>query len=337
VNGQPIRSAFTITAAHVHVALHIVKGETTTEPHVWLAHTVDDPSAWHHSLSERFLGALDETVLGLRKQPRQRTELSAALEPCAARAEELKPVLAALESGRGFAIVRGLPLERFSRAEVQVCYWLISQLLGQPVEQNVQGTLLYDVCDTGQNVRQGARFSVTNAESTFHTDNSFGLDVVDYVGLLCLRPAKRGGLSQMVSGYSAYHELLARHAEVLEVLTQPMHIERRGGVLPGESPTVQQPVLTRNERGLILRYLRYWIESGHEKIDQPLTAAQRQALDTLDAVLNDPALRVEFVLEPGDMYFINNRWILHNRTAFEDYEDPDQRRHLVRIWLKSRR
>ena len=77
-------------------------------------------------------------------------------------------------------------------------YWLVGQLLGRPIAQNVQGTLLYDVADYGQDVRQGARFSVTNAESSFHTDNSFGEEIADYVGLLCLNPARSGGLSQLV-------------------------------------------------------------------------------------------------------------------------------------------
>jgi alpha-ketoglutarate-dependent taurine dioxygenase len=215
-------------------------------------------------------------------------------------------------------------------------YWLLGQLLGRPVEQNVQGTLLYDVRDTGQDVRSGARFSVTNAESGFHTDNSFGPSVVDYVGLLCLRTAKRGGLSQVVSGYSVYHELRTRHPDVLEVLARPWYIDRRSGLRPGDAPTVQYPVLSWDDRGLTYRYLRYWIESGHEKAGQPLSAAQGKALDVLDAVLGDPALRVEFALEPGDLFFVNNRWILHNRTAFEDHPEPGKRRHLVRLWLRAR-
>jgi alpha-ketoglutarate-dependent taurine dioxygenase len=209
-------------------------------------------------------------------------------------------------------------------------------LLGQPIEQNVHGVLLYDVRDTGQDVRAGARFSVTNAESSFHTDNSFGSAIVDYVGLLCLRTAKRGGLSQVVSGYTAHEELLARHPGALEVLSQPWHIDRRGGLRPGDAPTVYYPLLSRNAHGLTYRYMRYWVETGHETAGQPLSSAKREALNVLDAVLNEPALRVEFALAPGDLFFVNNRWILHNRTAFEDHPEPEQRRHLVRLWLCTR-
>jgi alpha-ketoglutarate-dependent taurine dioxygenase len=308
---------------------------TIVDARAWRANNIDARQSWHYPLSPRCREALDETVRRLRQQPRPTTSLCAAEEPCAACAEELQPVRTVLENGRGFAIIQGPNRDCYSPQEMQVCYWLIGQLLGRPLSQNVQGTLLYDVRDTGQDVRYGARFSVTNAESSFHTDNSFGAGVADYVGLLCIQPAKSGGLSQVVSGYSVHNELLARHRDSLEVLYQPFHIDRRGGVQPGEEPTVQRPVLSWEDGGLVYRYLRYWIESGHDKINQPLSLDQRRALDALDEVANDPSLRAEFALKQGDLFFINNRWILHNRTAFEDHDEKERRRHLVRLWLRA--
>ena len=212
---------------------------------------------------------------------------------------------------------------------------MLGHSLGVPVVQNVQGTLLYDVRNTGQNVYQGARFSVTNSESSFHTDNSFGLSVVDYVGLLCLQSALEGGVSQMVNGFAVAEELEKRSPESMTVLQQEFHFDRRGGILPGEAPTVAFPVLERRSNDWLCRYLRFWIEAGHQKAMRPLTGDQLQALDELDAVLAKPELRVEFELRPGDVYFLNNRWIFHNRTAFADHEDPEQRRHLVRLWLEA--
>src|SRR5262249_50256440 len=147
-------------------------------------------------------------------------------------------------------------VDRLSTEESQMMYWLIGQILGQPAEQNVQGTLLYDVRDYGQDVSKGARFSVTNAESTFHTDNSFGQDVSDYVGLLCLNTAKSGGTNMLESAYSAHNVLLQEHRDTLELLYRPLHVDRRGGTRQGEPPTIRVPIFSFDGRELLCRYLR---------------------------------------------------------------------------------
>ena len=120
---------------------------------------------------------------------------------------------------------------------------MIGQLLGEPFAQNVQGTLLYDVRDSGQDVAKGARFSVTNYESSFHTDNSFGETVLDYVGLLCLKTARSGGVSQVVSGLAVVDALRREFPAALETICRPFHVDRRGGVREGEAPTVLRPVI----------------------------------------------------------------------------------------------
>lgn len=306
------------------------------DPRAWRADAIDDRAAWYFHLPSRCLGLLDQTVRRLRDEPRPTTELQVRGFPCADCGEDLFPVLDALEGGRGFVIIDRLPLDRYSVAEAQALYWLLGQLLGSPRKQNVQGMLLYDVRDTGQDVKYGARFSVTNAESTFHTDNSFGAEVSDYVGLLCLKTAKSGGLNHVVSGYAVHDVLRAEHPGVLATLAQPFHVDRRGGVGANESPTVLRPIIEWVGDELICRYLRYWIEVGHAKAGEPLTASQVQAMDVLDDVLRRADLRVEFALEPGQVFLINNRWILHNRTAFDDHADTERRRHYVRLWLKAR-
>ena len=157
-------------------------------------------------------------------------------------------------------------------------YWLYGQLLGEPFEQNVQGTVLYDVRDTGQDVASGARFSVTSYESSFHTDNSFGDAILDYVGLLCLKSAKSGGVSQNVSGLAAVEVLRSRASRRCW-----RRCRCRGMWIGGAESRkgIRRRCCGRLWRGkeneLILRYLRYWIEVGHEKVDQPLTAEQRRA------------------------------------------------------------
>jgi alpha-ketoglutarate-dependent taurine dioxygenase len=309
---------------------------TKTDPRAWRAETIDDSRAWYYPLSDRCLAALEQSLAELRRNPQPVTSLRVTEQQRAACHEAMQPVREALEAGRGFAIIERVPVERLTTTESQAIYWLVGQLLGEPFEQNVQGTLLYDVRDTGQDVSQGARFSVTSYESSFHTDNSFGESVLDYVGLLCLHTAKSGGRSQILSGYAVDSVFRAECPDVLETLRQPFHVDRRGGTRDGEAPTIRFPIIEQTGRDLLVRYLRYWIEVGHQKASEPLTAQQARALDTLDDVLRRPELRAEFDLRPGQMYFINNRWTLHNRTAFEDYVEPDRRRHLVRLWLKAR-
>ena len=308
---------------------------TLTDPRAWQADTIDDPGSWYLSLSERSLAALARCLHAWRRDAQSVTDLPATDDLRSTCAADIRPVLAALETGRGFAVIAPGQPGRSSSRDLSALYWLVGQLLGRPFEQNVQGTLLYDVRDTGQDVRYGARFSVTNAESTFHTDNSFGAEVLDYVGLLCLNGAQAGGLSQLVSGYAVQQELLANHRRAWEVLRQPFHVDRRGGLRPGRNRRSAFRCWPITNGSLLIRYLRYWIEAGHEKVGLPLTPEQVDALDVLDRVADEPRLRVEFLMRPGEMLFVNNRWILHNRTAFEDFAEPERRRHYVRLWLRQ--
>jgi len=97
------------------------------------------------------------------------------------------------------------------------------------VVQNIQNTVIYDVKDLGLSLAEGARLSVTNYETFFHTDNAFGSFVLDYVGLMCLNKAKEGGLSLLLSGYEVLKYLKENHQEEFKILTQPFHHDRRGG------------------------------------------------------------------------------------------------------------
>ncbi len=307
----------------------------TEDPRSWIAASVGDASSWTCRLPVGLIDRLRLMSATRDRIERPITDLRLTADERADLRTDLAFAKHDLELGRGFVVLDRLPLNEISERAAIALYWLLGQLLGEPVAQNVQGTLLYDVRDSGQEVAQGARFSVTRYESSFHTDNSFGDSVVDYVGLLCLKTARLGGVSQVVSGVKAALVLGQEYPEALATLSRAFHVDRRGGVLEGEPPTALRPAIERRGDEPLFRYLRYWIESGHEKAGEPLKPAQRDALDRLDQVLNRPELRAEFSLEPGQVYFINNRWILHNRTAFVDHAEPERRRHLVRLWLET--
>ncbi len=309
--------------------------DRVSDERAWQESTVDDTAAWYYSLSEDYLSSFERAIRDRRRRPGPITEISRPAASSNGCGECLQPALDALNSGRGFAIIERVPIEQYAVEEALSMYWMIGQSLGIPMEQNIQGTLLYDVRDTGQNVAQGARFSVTNAESSFHNDNSFGESLPDLVGLLCLHTAKSGGQSQLISGYALHNELWENHPDILKTLYQLFCFDRRGQFKAGESPTSQFPIFRWSGAGLTVRYLYYYIQVGHKQAGKTLTADQEKALEVVEELLRRADFRVEFNLKPGQMLFTNNRWILHNRTAFEDYPDPEHRRHYVRLWLRQ--
>ena len=305
-----------------------------SDERAWRASSIDDATAWYYPLSEDCLSSFKWVIRDAQRRSRPITEISHPDRSSNGCEGGLQPALDALNSGRGFAIVERVPIEQYTVEESLSMYWMIGQFLGNPMEQNIEGTLLYDVRDTGKNVAQGARFSVTNAESSFHNDNSFGELLPDLVGLLCLHTAKSGGQSQLISGYALHNELLENYPDVLKTLYQLFCFDRRGQFKAGESPTSQFPIFQWSRGELTLRYLHYYIQVGHEQAGKRLTADQKKALEVVEELLCRTDFRVEFNLQPGQVLFTNNRWILHNRTAFEDYPDPEHRRHYVRLWLR---
>ncbi len=259
--------------------------------------------------------------------------LDAPAEVIEAVRAEFAPALRELNEGRGFVIFDRLSLGRFSDAQIRTVYWRLGHCLGQPIEQNIEGTLLYDVIDTGQSVGAGARFSVTNAESTFHTDAAFADEPPELVGLLCLKPAKSGGESQLVSAY-ALHDALSEDER--SPLYENFQFDRRGQFRSGESELKTAPIFKWGERGLETRYLEYYISEGQRQAGRDPSPAQTAALAAVRDILSRHEMQVAFSLEPGQILFTNNRWILHNRTAFIDHEALAERRHYLRLWLKQR-
>ena len=295
-------------------------------PRVWTAATVDDAPAWTTVLDEESLQELEGFV---RLEDMESPGLDRPRLPSCAR--QLAPVREELTRGRGFAIVEALDEARFGGG-AEAAYWGLGRLLGRPFVQDVAGTLLYDVRDTGRSVTDGARFSVTRAESTFHTDNAFNDELPDFVGLLCRRAALEGGRSQLINALALYNELLGRADH--ETLHGAFWFDRRGQEGPGEPPIARRRLFTRRGDDLSMRYMAYYIEVGQERAGEVLTRAQGRLLEAVEEILARPGMRVEFDLRPGQMLFTNNHWILHNRTAFTDHPEAGQRRHYVRLWLR---
>jgi hypothetical protein len=285
--------------------------------------------AWIHHLSRENVGELEAAASVATRDGRRLVEIRREHFPLPRLAPVLDAIRRELLGGRGFVLLRGLPLERYSLADAAILFWGLGAHLGTALSQNARGHVLGHVKDLGFDAADpSTRIYQTNQRQGYHTDSA------DIVGLMCIRPAKSGGRSSLASTVTAYNEVLARRPDLVSALFEPVATDHRGEEPPGGRPWFSIPVLSWYAGHLTGIYQRRYIESAQRFADAPrLSDRQREALDVFDAVLDDPSVHLQMEFRPGDVQFIHNHQILHDRTAFEDDADPARRRHLLRLWL----
>ena len=287
-------------------------------------------------LDDESLMELDAVVATLRDNPLATEVLEADAFELEACRQLMAKARAVLDHGVGFVIIDRLPIDAWSKAEATAAHWLLSQLISRPVAQNWAGRLIYDVRDFGRPPGNGVRPDVTNAEQHFHTDNSYNLCPPDYVALLCLRPARQGGVSSIVSFYSVFNRLLEAAPHLLDRLFQPYLFDRNREHAPGAAPVISHPLMQMEGSELRCRLSHGHVVNGYRMAGVPIDAIGEDALQALEATMREPQYAREFFFEPGQIQIVDNRRIGHRRTGFVDYDDEDRKRHLVRLWLRDR-
>jgi len=305
-------------------------------PSVWFADTelpndgvVRLPALCHQELLS--------AAAALRVNPLETTALTPDdFELCACRGL-MSDVKIALDDGPGFVILDRLPVETLSKDEAKALQWLLMSMLGKTVAQTWTGTLVYDVEDCGreEDLGAGVRGSKTNSRQGYHTDNSYNVPP-DYVGLLCLQPAKSGGISGLISFSAVHNRLREAYPEVLQRLYEPFYFERYKEFPPGDDPVSEHPVFSFDDGRLGVRLSTGRVRMGYDAKGLEIDDATGAALEALDSVLEDPAQGKSFEFLPGQVQIVNNRKVGHRRTGFEDWPEPERRRHLVRIWVRNR-
>jgi hypothetical protein len=296
---------------------------------VWLGEEVAECRDWIEWLSKDEITEV-ERVLGRLVASRVELEsLTARDVPLPMLGPMLRGMLEEVMNGRGFVLIKGLPVERWTKREATVAFLVIWLQLGNLRMQNAEGHLLGHVRDLGRSSSDpNTRIYQTRERQTHHTDSC------DVVGLMCLQKAKSGGLSSLVSSTTIFNEMRRRRPDLLSVLMQPIETDRRGEVPEGSKPYFNIPVFNYHDGLVSAIYQRQYIESARRFPGvRPLTPLQIEALDLLDQLANDPKLNLTMGLEPGDIQLVHNHTILHDRTAFEDYAEPERKRHLLRLWL----
>jgi hypothetical protein len=246
----------------------------------------------------------------------------------------LGPVLDRLRdevlNGRGFVLLRGLPVDGPIAASA-TAYWGIGAYFGHARSQNAKGHVLGHVRDLGLSSQDpNVRIYQTTERQNFHTDSC------DIVALLCLKTAKSGGLSSLTSSMTIYNVMAKRHPDLVWRLFRPLPTDRRGEVPEGKRPWFETPVYNDYQGLLSAIYAPHYVRSSQRFAEAPrLSAEDIAALDCFDRLAEDPELRLDMEFRPGDMQFVHNHTVLHDRTAFEDWPEPERKRHLLRLWLAA--
>ena len=297
-------------------------------PAVWTGDEMGRSKDWIHQLTDR-----------------EADELEAAAEDTVSRGlplmvigrddfvlPTLGPVLARIQGdiveGRGFVLIRGVPLAGRWREIAARMYWGIGTHLGDAVSQNAKGHLLGHIKDLGLAEAPSRRPYQTTIELAYHTDSC------DIVGLMCLQKAKTGGLSSIASAGAVYNTLLARRPDLVEALCGTFYCDRRTEVPEGKLPYYSVSIFNFHDATMTSVGMRHDIESAQRFPEVPrLTDVQREALEAMEATAEEVSLKMDF--RPGDIQFLHNHTVYHSRTAFEDYPEPDRKRHLLRLWLSA--
>jgi hypothetical protein len=298
-------------------------------PAAWRADEMGQRKDWLHELTPTELNELLAATEAFEHSGRAIEQMKTDTFSLPTLGPRLELIREDLLRGRGFALLRGMPVESMSPNQRAVAYFGIGLHLGRAVSQNGMGHLLGHVIDQGRaNNDYTARTYQTHDRQFFHSDSA------DFVGLLCVRKARRGGLSAIVSSVTLYNEMLQRSPELTAELFQPQHFDRRGEVPDGQEPWYRMPVFNWYEGNLSAHYVRRYIVSIRRLAEVPaLTDVQTAAFDLLDEVVEMEHVQLRMAFEPGDMQFLHNPQILHDRTAFEDWDAGEGRRHLLRLWL----
>ena len=251
------------------------------------------------------------------------------LPECRAMMAEVKRELV---EGIGFAVIDRLEIEAIGRDEARAIHWLLCSMVERPVAQNWKGAMYYDIADRG---KQSMRATNTRDEIVYHTDNSFNVCPPNYVALLCLQRAKSGGLSKVINFAAAHNEMRRRHPELLARAYLPYVFDRQHEHAPGEERFIRRPIFENHDGRMVGRVSRFHIRTGHALAGVPLDAEGEAAMEAIEAILSEDGMAHEFWFEQGQIQIVDNRRLGHKRTAFEDWDEPEKKRRLMRLWLRD--
>lgn len=305
-----------------------VRMQPVIDPAGWTPDSLGPVETWAYQITPQDRAELRAAVAAFRRTGRSRVEVTREAFPLDRLAGVLAEVRRELIDGRGMIMIQGFPIDELDREEALIAYMGIGSYLGEKMAQNKYGHVLGHVKDIGEDYGSSGRSYNTSAEIRFHSD------ACDYVGLLCLQTAKQGGQSRVASSVTVYNRLLATRPDLVEVLCQDFYRSHKGEMTPGELPYYKQPIFCFAEG----YFSAIGAGSTIEKVLKlpgvpPLTDLQKEAVAAYRDIVSSCAVDIPF--KPGDIQLLSNYVTLHSRRSFEDWPEPERRRHLLRLWLRD--
>jgi len=302
--------------------------QPVVDPAGWSPDSLGPVEDWAYRISESDQDELIAAIAHFRKRGLPLPDVKRDNFPLNKLADVLADIRRELVGGRGIVMVQDFPVDRLDREGIAIAYMGLGAYLGDKMVQNKYGHVLGHVKDIGENYGTTGRSYNTNAQVRFHSD------ACDYVGLLCLHPAKQGGTSRVASSVTLYNTMLQRRPDLVEVLCNDFYRSHKGEMTPGTCPWYKQPIFCFTDG----YFSAIGAGSTIEKVLKipgvpPLTPAQKEAIQVYRDIVDEFAADIDFRV--GDIQFLANHVTLHSRRAFEDWPDLHRRRHLLRLWLRD--
>ncbi|GGX03108.1 hypothetical protein GCM10007242_05230 [Pigmentiphaga litoralis] len=302
-----------------------------SRPLAWTADQVGQDESWIIRLTGDQIDGMHAALSHARHTGKSLLEMTQEDFPLNASAiAVLKQAIDTTQGRWGMCLVKGFPVDVWSEDDARLAFWGMALYMGVGRTQNRASQIMNDVRNEGGEYKvKGGRGYNTNAGLDFHQDSC------DVVGLLCRRTAKSGGTSKVISSLALRDEVKRLRPDLIPVLESPFFHSYQGTQDPSQPPYYRLPIFGSHPQYFSARANRKNTDAAQRDFPEipRLTPQQVEALDLLEELMPSDKLCYTMELEQGDVQLLNNYVTLHSRTPFEDFDEPDRKRHLFRLWL----
>ncbi|KAH8886163.1 Clavaminate synthase-like protein [Thozetella sp. PMI_491] len=301
-------------------------------PQAWKAEDVRRETSWILRLSPEEVEGFRTALAYAKAHPKPLLDMTQADYPLPEVSKQaLERAIGTTQSRWGMCLVKGFPTDEWSEADMRVAYWGMGLYMGVGRTQNRASEVINDVRDAGGSYKvKGGRGYNTNAGLDFHQDSA------DIVVLLCRRTAKEGGTSKVMSSIALHDHFAQTRPDLLPLLESNTWFHSfQNAQDPTQPPYYRCPIMGKSGNFFCARANRKNTVAAQRDFPEVprLSAQQEEVLDILDEVCPSDEYCYSMELERGDMQLLNSFVTLHSRTPFLDFENPDDKRHLMRLWL----